>query len=275
MRTSRIRTRLDNNQIVRIACLYYPTKSMPAHAAHANYDALWLDAEHNAWERRDIQHMMALHHLANIDCMVRTGSRCPTDLYRLLEDGASALLIPHVNSRREAEALVSAAKFPPAGQRGVDGAGLDNGFAVHGRDHGYFETANRETLLIVQIETPGAIEAVEEIASVPGLDGMFIGPGDLALRLGCPMDWAEPKMQKAQARVAAAAARHGIAWGRPARSAEDIRDLAGAGARLIAHGSDFGSMAMGIPLYAKHFDEALGGAAPIDTPETPARNIAE
>ncbi|MDR2673605.1 MAG: hypothetical protein LBC18_01735 [Opitutaceae bacterium] len=260
MRTSRIRARLINNQVVRIACLYYPTMSMPAHAAHAHFDALWLDAEHNAWERREIQRMVALHHLANIDCMVRTGSRNPTDLYRLLEDGASALLIPFVNSRQEAEALVKATKFPPVGQRGVDGAGLDNSFALHGRDYGYFDIANRETLLIVQIETPEAIEVVDEIASVPGLDGIFIGPGDLALRLECPMDWAEPKMQKAQTRVAAAAAGHGIAWGRPARSAADIRSLAEAGARLIAHGSDFGAVAMGIPLYAKCFNEALGEA---------------
>ena len=273
MRTSRIRARLDNNQVVRIACLYYPTMSMPAHAAHAHFDALWLDAEHNTWERREIQRMIALHHLANIDCMVRTGSRNPNDLYRLLEDGASALLIPFVNSRQEAQALVNATKFPPVGHRGVDGAGLDNSFFLRGRDNGYFDIANRETLLIVQIESCEALEAVDEIASVPGLDGLFIGPGDLALRLGCPMDWGEPKMQKAQALVAAAAARHGIAWGRPSRSAADIRSLAAAGARLIAHGSDFGSVAMGMTFYANNLNEALGNAAPPDAapPSNPAK----
>ena len=263
MRTSRIKSRLKNNQVVRIMCQYYPTMNTPAYAADSNYDAIWLDSEHNAWEIREIQRMLALHRLADIDCMVRTGSRNPTDLYRLLEEGASALLIPCVNSREEVKVLVNATKFAPFGQRGVDGAGMDNNFNLRGRDNGYFEEANRETTLIVQIETIQALESVEEIASVPGLDGLFIGPGDLSLRLGCRMDWSEPKMQDAQKRIADAAARNGIAWGRPARDVYDIRGLAEAGARLIAHGSDFGSISSGIRSYAKTFNEALGNADPL------------
>lgn len=257
MRASRIRQRLRNDQVARIACMYYPTMMMPAHAAQAGFDALWLDNEHNAWERREIQRMLSLHHLADIDCIVRTGSRNPTDLYRLLEDGASALLIPLVNSRQDAQELVRAVKFPPLGQRGVDGAGLDNGFGLNGRD-GYFAAANRETVLVVQIETPEAVEAVDEIAAVPGIDGLFIGPGDLSLRLNCAMDWTVPAMQKAQARVAAAAARNHVAWGRPARSVDDIRALHAAGARLIAHGSDFGSVSAMLPQFGAKFNEALG-----------------
>lgn len=259
MRSSRIRSRLKNNQVARIACLYYPTVMMPAHAAQAGFDALWLDNEHNTWDRREIQRMLSLHHLADIDCIVRTGSRTPTELYRLLEDGATALLIPLVNSREEARALVQAVKFPPIGQRGVDGAGLDNGFGLNGRE-GYFDAANRETLLIIQIESPEALAVIDQIASVPGLDGLFIGPGDLSLRLNCPMDWAHPAMSQAQACVAAAAAKHGIAWGRPARTAEDIRSLAALGGRLIAHGSDYGAVSQMLPQFGARFNEALGAA---------------
>lgn len=261
MRTSKIRSRLRANQVARIACLYYPTVMMPAHAAQAGFDALWLDNEHNTWDRREIQRMLSLHHLADIDCIVRTGSRNPTELYRLLEDGATALLIPLVNSQEEARALVQAVKFPPVGQRGVDGAGLDNGFGLNGRD-GYFEAANRETLLIIQIESPEALAAIDQIAAVPGLDGLFIGPGDLSLRLNCPMDWSHPAMVDAQKRVATAAAKHGIAWGRPARSAEDIRGLAAAGGRLIAHGSDYSSVSQMLPQFGAKFNEALGAVAP-------------
>lgn len=257
MRPSRIRSRLRSNEIARIACLYYPTAMMPAHAARAGFDALWLDNEHNGWEPREVQRLLALHRLANIDCIVRTGSRTPTDLYRLLEDGASALLIPLVNSAREARELVRAVKFAPLGQRGVDGAGVDNDFYTNGVE-GYFASANEETLLIVQIETLEAVEAVDEIAAVPGVDGLFIGPGDLSLRLGCAVEWDEGPMQRAQERVAAAAARNGIAWGRPARSVEDVRSLAALGARLIAHGSDFSSVSRMLPNFKKTFDEALG-----------------
>ncbi len=257
MRPSRIRSRLRSNEVARIACLYYPTAMMPAHAAQAGFDALWLDTEHNAWERREIQRLLGLHHLAGIDCIVRTGSRNPTELYRLLEDGASGLMIPLVNSAAEARDLVRATKFAPLGQRGVDGAGLDNDFYLRGVE-GYFTAANEETLLIVQIETPEAVAAIDEIAAVPGLDGLFIGPGDLSRRLDCVVDWAHPAMKNAQDRVATAATRNGIAWGRPARGSEDIRDLAAAGARLIAHGSDFSSVARMLPSFQRSFDEALG-----------------
>jgi 2-keto-3-deoxy-L-rhamnonate aldolase RhmA len=257
MRTSLIRSRLAQGQAVRIACMYYPVAMMPAHAARAGFDAIWLDAEHNTWDRRELQRLLALHHLANIDCIVRTGSRTPAELYHLLEDGAAALMIPHVNTPADAAALARAVKFPPLGQRGLDGAGLDNDFYLTGTA-AYPPAANAETFLILQIETPEALVAVDAIAATPGVDGLFIGPGDLALRLECPLDWTHPKMIAAEAAVAAAAARHQIAWGRPARDAQDIGRLAQKGGRLIAHGSDFGAVMTMLPAYGKAFRDGLG-----------------
>ena len=230
---------------------------MPAHAAKAGYDALWLDAEHNTWDRRDVKAMISLANLAGIDTLVRTANRMPGELYRFLEDGASALMIPMVNNKAEAKALADAVKFPPIGQRGIDGAGIDNNFYLDGVQH-YAKTANEQTLLIVQIETPEAVENVDEIAAVPGVDGMFIGPGDLALRIGCAPDWKLPQMSAAQARVAAAAAKHGKAWGRPARDVDDIRALTALGAQIIAHGSDFGAVAVMLAKFGATITEALG-----------------
>lgn len=242
MRPSLVRSRLRQGLPARIACQYYPTAMMPAHAAKAGYDAIWLDGEHNTWDRRELQRMIALHHLANIDCIVRTGSRNATDLYHLLEDGATGLMIPLVHTPEEAAALVSAVKFPPLGQRGLDGAGLDNDFYLQGTA-AYPAAANQETLLILQIESAEAVTNIEAIAATKGVDGLFIGPGDLALRLGCPLDWKHPQMIAAQSAIAEAAARHGVAWGRPSATAEDIAVIAGLGARLIAHGSDFSAIA--------------------------------
>jgi len=257
MRSSLIRSRIRQGKAARIACLYYPTTMLPAHAAKAGYDAIWLDAEHSTWERRELQRLIAHHHLANIDCIVRTGSRNATDLYHLLEDGATGLMIPLVNTAAEAHALAQAVKFFPLGQRGLDGAGLDNDFYLNGT-LAYPAAANAETFLIVQIETPEALENIDAIAAVPGLDGLFIGPGDLSLRLGCPLDWTNPKMVAAQATVAAAAARHGNAWGRPSGTAEDIALLKQQGAQLIAHGSDFGAVMRLLPEFARTLKTGLG-----------------
>jgi 4-hydroxy-2-oxoheptanedioate aldolase len=257
MRSSLIRSRLRQGKAARIACMYYPTAMLPAYAAKAGYDAIWLDTEHSTWDRRELQRMIALHHLAGIDCMVRTGSRNPTELYHLLEDGASALLIPLVDTPADAAALARAVKFPPVGQRGLDGASLDNTFYINGTE-GYPAAANEETLLVVQIETPEAVANVDQIAAIKGIDGLFIGPGDLSFRLGCPYDFADPQMAAAQAAVAAAAARHGIAWGRPGRNAEDIAKMAKLGGQLIAHGSDFGAVAAMLPKFGATMAEGLG-----------------
>jgi len=256
MRPSLIRSRLRQNLAARIACMYYPTAMMPAHAAKAGFDAIWLDAEHNTWERRELQRLLALHHLANIDCIVRTGSRNATDLYHLLEDGATALMIPLVDTAEDATALARAVKFPPLGQRGLDGAGLDNDFYLPGTSH-YPAEANAETLLLLQIESPRALDNLDAIAAVPGIDGLFIGPGDLALRLGCPLDWDRPEMIAAEDAVAAAAARNGIAWGRPGGNAEQIRRIASKGGRLIAHGSDFSAVMTLLPNYGRTLADAL------------------
>jgi 4-hydroxy-2-oxoheptanedioate aldolase len=257
MRPSLIRSRLRQGKAARIACLYYPTTMLPAHAAQAGFDAIWLDSEHSTWDRRELQRLIAFHHLANIDCIVRTGSRHATDLYHLLEDGATGLMIPHVNTPEDAAALARAVKFPPHGQRGLDGAGLDNNFYLAGTA-AYPAAADAETFLMVQIETPEALANLDAIAGTPGVDGLFIGPGDLSLRLGCPLDWKNPKMIAAEDAVAAAAARHGKAWGRPSGSAEDIAHLNRKGARLIAHGSDFGAVMKMMPAFAKTMSEGLG-----------------
>ncbi|MSU48316.1 MAG: 4-hydroxy-2-oxovalerate aldolase [Opitutus sp.] len=256
MRPSLIRSRLSQNKAVRIACQYYATTMMPAHAAKAGFDAIWLDSEHSTWERHELQRLIAMHHLANIDCIVRTGSRNATDLYHLLEDGATGLMCPLVNTAADAAAIAQAVKFPPLGQRGLDGAGLDNNFYLEGT-LAYPAAANAETFLIVQIETPEALANIDAIAGTPGVDGLFIGPGDLSLRLGCPLDWKNPKMIEAQATVAAAAARHGVAWGRPSGTAADIAELAKQGARLIAHGSDFGAIMRMLPEFGKTMKDGL------------------
>jgi 4-hydroxy-2-oxoheptanedioate aldolase len=256
VRPSLIRSRLRQDQAARIAFLYYPAAMMPAHAAQAGFDALCLDAEHNTWDRRELQRLIALHHLANIDCVIRTGSRNANELYHLLEDGATALMIPLVDTPEDAAALAAAVKFPPLGRRGLDGAGLDNNFYLQGTEK-YPEAANAETFLIVQIESPEALANLDRIAGTPGIDGIFIGPGDFARRSGCPMDWNHPTMTAAEDTVAAAARKHGIAWGRPAGNVEQIARIARKGGKLIAHGSDFGAMMTMLPTYAKNLAEGI------------------
>ncbi len=236
-------------------------------AAHFHYDGVWVDAEHRAWEAREVDAMIGRHHAADIDCLWRPPTKEKNALYRLLEDGATGLMIPHVSTPEHARALVQAVKFPPLGDRGFDGAGRDTAFWF-GAPKDYVAQANRETFLVVQIETQEALDHVDAIAAVPGVDILFIGPGDISLRLGCTPGVSDPLMLEAQKKVAAATRQHGKAWGRPAGTAGEARVLIELGAQLVSMGGEFGALHRQFSECSAHFDEVLGevSGAPAPSP---------
>lgn len=238
IRQSKVLAKLRAGQVARVCSVGSFLRFFPRMAAEFHYDGIWVDAEHRVWDPAETATMLALHHLADIDCLWRPATTEKTGLYRLLEDGAAGLMIPHVSTPQRAQELVQAVKFPPLGDRGLDGSGLDSDFWV-GKPADYTDQVNRETFLVVQIETPQALENVDAIASVSGVDVLFLGPGDLSLRLGCSPAVDDPVMLDAQRRVAAAASQHGKAWGRPVGSAADAQAVVQLGAQLVAFGNDF------------------------------------
>jgi 4-hydroxy-2-oxoheptanedioate aldolase len=225
-------------------------------AAHFHYDGIWVDAEHRVWEAREVDSMIGRHHAADIDCIWRPPTKEKNALYRLLEDGAAGLMIPHVSTAEQAKSLVQATKFPPLGDRGYDGAGRDASFWF-GAPKDYVAQANRETFLVVQIETQEALDNVDAIAAVPGVDVLFIGPGDLSLRLGCTPAVSDPVMMEAQNKVAAAAKKHGKAWGRPVGNADDARLIIGIGAQFVVLGSEFVALIQQMTACSNQFDDLL------------------
>ena len=204
---------------------------------------------------REVQALLAYFHLFDIDCMLRAPTLEKTRLYRYLEDGAAGLMIPHVSTADKARMLVDAVKFPPLGDRGLDGAGLDSDFILAGGDD-YTEEANRETFLVVQIETPQSVANIEDIAAVNGVDGLFIGPGDLGLRI--KKTETELTLDAAVERVSAAAKRHGKAWGCPAGSADKVEQLRARGAQLIAYGGDFRAFMVALEQSSSELNEVYG-----------------
>ena len=206
---------------------------------------------------REVQTLLAYFHLCDIDCMLRAPTLEKTRLYRYLEDGATGLMIPHVSTAEKARMLVDAVKFPPLGDRGIDGAGLDSDFLLDGGDD-YIDAANRETFLVVQIETPQAVANVDEIAAVEGVDGLFIGPGDLGLRI--KRTETDLTLGEASNKVAAAAKQHGKAWGCPGSSIEHVKQLRDQGAQLVAYGGEFRTLMDMLKNSAAELDEVYGDA---------------
>ena len=240
MRKSKVLAKWRSNAFARFCALGHVLPFFIRYAAHCQYDGIWLDLEHRSMDAREVQHLLALCHLYDIDCMIRPPTLQRTRLYHYLEDGAAGLMIPFVADAKMARDIVSATKYPPLGNRGLDGAGLD---ADYGGDawvpnSSYTADANRETFIVAQIETPQAVANADEIAAVPGIDALFVGPTDLKLRLD-----ADPSLKmsvaEAVAQVAAATDRHGKVWARTAASIEELDLYRRQGAKMIPFGGDF------------------------------------
>ena len=252
MRKSKTLAKIRSQQTVRMCCLGHYIPAFVKHAAHFGFDCIWLDLEHRYMSDAEVESLLAHSHLFDIDIMVRPATLEKTRLYRYLEDGAAGLMIPHVSTPEKAQMLVDSVKFPPIGDRGQDGAGLDADYHVNFPDD-YPEQANAETFLVVQIETPQAVENVDAIAAVKGVDALFVGPGDLGLRLK-RLD-TKLTMDESIQRTADACAKHKKAWGLPVSTREDLVRRRNQGGQILAHGGDFMAIMKALEAHAKNFDE--------------------
>jgi 2-keto-3-deoxy-L-rhamnonate aldolase RhmA len=148
------------------------------HLALMEWDWVILDMQHCSmgWETAyECIHTLRLGGVAPI---VRVGIGNPFEVQRALDLGASGVIVPMVNSPAEAKAMADAAKYPPLGTRSVGGDAAYH----YGPD--YVDRANADTLLLVQVEHIDAVRSIDEILALPGLDGVFLGPTDLALSMG-------------------------------------------------------------------------------------------
>jgi 2-keto-3-deoxy-L-rhamnonate aldolase RhmA len=233
--------KLRSGKVARVCALGHYLPFFVRYAAHFRYDAIWLDLEHRAMNDREVQSLLAFCCMFDIDCMLRPPSIERNRLYRYLEDGATGFLVPFTSDTDTARKIVEGVKFPPLGGRGLDGAGLDGdfGLAAWRQDSTYTRDANGESFIIGQIETPDAVSKADEIAAVPGIDGLFVGPADLSFRLDATPRPAVPNMDAAIAQVAAAARRQGKAWGAPCGSLDTLRRYVEMGAQIAPWGADF------------------------------------
>ena len=241
MRKSKVLAKLRSGKAVKICSMGHYMPFYVRYAAHYGYDGIWLDLEHRAMAGREVQSLLAFCHTFDIDCMLRPPSIERNRIYRYLEDGAAGFLIPFASDQETARKVVEAAKFPPLGNRGMDGAGLDGDFGIQVwvENSRYTADANNETFIVAQIETPEAVSKADEVAAVPGIDALFVGPGDLGLRITVTPRQGVETLDSAIAQVAAAARRHGKAWGAAVGSIETARRYRQMGAQILPWGGDF------------------------------------
>ena len=169
----------------------------------AGLDFFIIDTEHGPFDVESAMGFVRTAELRQITPLVRVKDATRPSILKMLDIGAKGLIIPCVQTVEEVKKLVEYGKYYPVGQRGFAPARAAGfGFDPFAKDiAAYFETCNRETMIIPQCETLGCLENIEEIVSMEGVDGIFVGPYDLSVALGKPAQFADPQIVAAIDRV--------------------------------------------------------------------------
>jgi 2-keto-3-deoxy-L-rhamnonate aldolase RhmA len=198
--------------------------------ARAGYDVLVIDAEHSPHGAENMQAMLQAGVSGDAVVLARPLKLDP-DLIRLYLDlGSPGVICPFIESREQAQLLVAACQYPPAGIRGYG----PRRAGVYGFDAAeYFESANDSMLCIPIIESEVAVRQIDEIVAVPGIDAVCIGPVDLSISLGVPQHYESDQYRRAEATVREACKRHGKAMGTGAYSLQHASASRDAGDQFL------------------------------------------
>ena len=212
-------------------------------AKTCGYDAIYVDLEHSVISEHSAAQMslMALH--TGITAIVRVPSHDAHYANRILDAGAMGIVAPHVNNADEARQVVKACKFAPLGERSVAGTWPHFSYEAIAPDV-VRQTLNDETIVIVMLETPEAVEHADEIAAVPGVDVVHIGSNDLCDAMGIPSQFTHPKIKEAFLKVIAACKKHKKICGAGGLGgAPDVaQKMIQLGVRFITAGNEWGFM---------------------------------
>jgi 2-dehydro-3-deoxyglucarate aldolase/4-hydroxy-2-oxoheptanedioate aldolase len=256
----RIKQLLADGKNVRmfgVGQLYHP-KLIEIIGEHGGFDALWLDSEHAGLGMKEFEIATLAAKAYGLDNFVRMPATDYAVVMRALEAGAGGVMVSMVHSPTDVEQAVRWAKFWPRGERGMNGGNRDGRFGLMPLAE-YVVKANSETFVGVQIETAGALASVAEIARVPDVDLLFVGPADVSQVMGVPGDFENPKCLNAIERIARACAEAGKPWGIVPRGPEYAERMRAWGCRMFVVGFDIHAFHAGIrsvkERYAAFFKE--------------------
>lgn len=207
--------------------------------AMLGWDFLVFDGEHGFLEAKDMGNLSRTCELHQVTPIVRIPGMHPQTVNRYMDAGAHGAIFPMINSAAEAEGAIQAMKYPPRGKRGLAGPRTAD-FGLTAPLDEYIQQANRETLVITQVETREAIANLDEVLDIEEIDCVFVGPTDLSTNMGLCGQLDHPEVKGAIAQIAKAVAKSGKALGiyvKDSDSARYCRDELGA--RFIATGVSF------------------------------------
>jgi 2-keto-3-deoxy-L-rhamnonate aldolase RhmA len=208
-------------------------------AKTAGFDWLFIDCEHNSMGTDTAAQISSAALGVGITPVVRVAGKEHWLSSRMLDNGAQGIVIPHVDTELEAKRIADHCRFPPIGHRSMGGGLQQIGFASMPVGEAA-RIVNEETLVVVMLESPKAIENCEAIAAVKGIDALLIGTNDFCFELGIPGQFNDPRVEDAYKKMIAACQKHGKFAGMGGMyTGELIQKYVGMGVQLILSGSDF------------------------------------
>jgi len=237
VRTNRVLERLRAGQPTIGSFLGLASPNVAELMARAGFDWLVIETEHNALDAAQVEHMLMALNCAETVPIVRVPSADPVFIQRALDLGAMGVLVPLVRTAAEAAAIVRATRFPPAGSRSW-GPLRASGYTFDNRD--YLDRANENVLVALILETREAVENLDAIASVPGVDALFLGPADLSLAYGVDfLTGPHPPVAAAIEKMIEVCRRRGVACGLGDTSTDALRGWRERGCTFLAYGPDY------------------------------------
>lgn len=258
MKTSIVREKMRRGEPILAAKINFMNPDMAEMIGYAGFDVLWICNEHAYVDPDMLKNILRTSKITGIDMMIRTsyGKGDYTDLIQPLEAGAQGLMIPHIHTREQLEFIVKECKFHPLGRRGVDAVNQD-------ADQGYtplkeyIEFANDNTFIVAQIEDPEALEQADELASVKGVDVLFLGPADFSHSIGKPGEVRCPEVLAAIEKLSAVCKKHGIYCGTVGFGDPDFcRKMIDMDVKFLTGPSDWGICYKGFNDEVKKYKEA-------------------
>ncbi len=233
MRTNSLKARVANGEAVVGPLLSFNSPELVEFCAYLGFDFVLIDAEHNLVSPETCQHLVRAAEASGIVPLVRVPRNDQTLILPFLETGVLGVVVPHTRTRGDAEAAVRAVKYPPEGGRSAAGSSRPANYGLTQSAPDYFRAANAQTMVIPLVEEVEGFENLEEIGSVPGIDLLFLGDGDLAMDMGYPGQRDHPEVRKVVDSAVARGHAAGLALGAPAASSAAAAGLVETGMRLV------------------------------------------
>ena len=232
MKTNRMKQKLQAGEPVFGVSVMIPSPQIVEMIAAAGFDWVLLDCEHGTLTLESVELMAMAAEASGITAIARPMTRSAEHILQVLDRGVMGVQVPHVNTAEEAREVIAAVKYHPAGRRGLAAGTRAANYDAHGTLADYVKAANAATLIAIQLEDQAAIDNIDALLQVEGIDVFFIGPSDLSQSMGHPGNPKAPAVAHAIDSSLRKMMAAGRTPGMPA-TAENVRGAVGMGVRYI------------------------------------------